>query len=230
MELEEGQAVLCTVTKIVGTTVFVKLDNYNKEATIMTAEIAPGRIRNLRDYVVPNKKIVCKILRLGSKGQMDLSLRRVSAKERNEILEIDKKEKSLLATIKRIVENPDIVLEKIKQKSPLVEFFEQVKENPKLLEELMPKQEAEKLLKIINEKKEKEVSVKKTFLLSSRAEDGIKRIRSILPQETTYIAAGRFSIEIKSNNYKDANQKINAILISIEEKAKKSGCTFSLLK
>jgi translation initiation factor 2 alpha subunit (eIF-2alpha) len=75
MELEEGTVVLCTVTKIVGTSVFVKLDDYNKEATIITSEIAPGRIRNLRDYVVPNKKIVCKILRIDNKGQIDLSLR-----------------------------------------------------------------------------------------------------------------------------------------------------------
>jgi translation initiation factor 2 alpha subunit (eIF-2alpha) len=230
MEIEEGQAVLCTVTKIVGTTVFVRLDNYNREATIMTAEIAPGRIRNLRDYVVPNKKIVCRILRVGNKGQIDLSLRRVTAKERNETLEIDKKEKSLVATLKRIVENPEIVIEKIKQKSSLVEFFEQVKENPKLLEELMPKQEAEKILKIINEKKEKEVYVKKKFSLSSRAEDGIKKIKSILPQETTYIAAGKFSIEIKDSNYKDANRRIDDLLKNIEEQAKKNGCTFALLK
>ena len=60
-ELEEGQIVLCTVEKILGTTVFVKIEG-NGEGTITTSEISPGRIRNLRDYVVPGKKIVCKIL------------------------------------------------------------------------------------------------------------------------------------------------------------------------
>ena len=32
--LEEGQIVLCTVTKIIGTTVFVKIVDYDKEGTI----------------------------------------------------------------------------------------------------------------------------------------------------------------------------------------------------
>ncbi|MEN9625985.1 MAG: hypothetical protein RL557_313, partial [archaeon] len=62
-ELEEGQIVLCTVDKIIGTTVFVRIDN-NGEGTLTFSEIAPGRIRNLREYVMPGKKIVCKILKI----------------------------------------------------------------------------------------------------------------------------------------------------------------------
>ncbi len=230
MELEEGQIVLCTVTKIIGTTVFVNIDNYNKEGTIMTSEIAPGRIRNLRDYVVPNKKIVCKILRMDNKGHIDLSLRRVTIKEAKETKEGYKKEKSLAATIKTITEKPEEIIKKIKEKSNLVDFFEKVKETPKLLEGLLPKKGIEKLLKILNEKKEKEVSVKKIFMLSSRSEDGINKLKSILPEEATYLAAGRFSLEIKSNDYKDANRKIDKLLEDIEEKAKKNNCTFSLSK
>ena len=61
---EEGEIVLCTVIKIMGTTVFVHLDDYNREGVVSTSEVAPGRIRNIRDYVTINKKIVCKILRI----------------------------------------------------------------------------------------------------------------------------------------------------------------------
>lgn len=226
-ELEEGQIVLCTVTKIVGTTVFVKIDDYNKEGTIMTSEVAPGRIRNLRDYVIPQKKIVCKILRMG-KGHIDLSLRRVTTKEKKEIKEAYKREKSLAATLKTILKNPKETIEKIKEKSSLAEFFEKAKENPTLLEKLMNKEEATKFLKILKEKKEKEISVKKKFSLSSQAEDGIKKIKKILPEEATYIAAGKFAITIKDKNYKDANTKINQILEDIEKKAKEEGCSFSL--
>ena len=83
---EEGDLVLCTVDRIVGTVVFVKIKSKDKEieGSIVLSEIAPGRIRNLRDYVVPKKKIVCKILRI--KGEnIELSLRRVSQKERKEV-------------------------------------------------------------------------------------------------------------------------------------------------
>jgi len=74
MELEVGDVVLCTVDKIAGTVVFVKIDR-NGEGNIITSEIAPGRIRNLREYVVPKKKIVCKILRISPNGNINLSLR-----------------------------------------------------------------------------------------------------------------------------------------------------------
>ena len=90
---EQGELVLCTVQNIQGTTVFAKLDKYGKTGVIHTSEIAPGRIRNIRDYVVPNKKIVCKVLRLDiSKGHIDLSLRRVTRKDTQEIIKQFKKE------------------------------------------------------------------------------------------------------------------------------------------
>lgn len=228
-KLEERQIVLCTVEKVVRTTVFVKLDNYGKEGTIITSEIAPGRIRNLRDYVVPGKKIVCKILRIDG-NHIALSLRRVSGKERKEFTEAHKKEKSLAATLKTIVKNVDEVVEKIKEKSTLAEFFEKVKENPKLLEKLMNKEESNKLLKILREKREKEVTVKKKFSISSEAEDGIKRIKKVLPEEATYIAAGKFLLTIKNKNYKEANAKITKILQETKERAEKEKCVFSAEK
>lgn len=225
MELEESQVVLCTVTKIVGTTVFVKIED-DGEGTIITSEIAPGRIRNLRDYVVPNKKIVCKILSIDKSGNIHLTLRRVTAKERKEILEQYKKEKSLIATLKTIVKDAEKVIEKIKQKFSLGEFFEKVKEAPELLEKLISKEEAEKLLKILKEKKEKEVSVKKEFQLKTEARDGIIKIKKILPEEASYLGSGKYSIAIKNKNYKDANSRLNSLLEEIEKKAKQEGLFF----
>lgn len=226
MELEEGQIVLCTVDKIAGTTVFVRLED-GKEGTIVTSEISSGRIRNIRDYVVPNKKIACKILRI-SKEHIDLSLRRVTAKEKKETLEAHKREKSLIATLKTISENPEKIINKIKEKSTLSEFFREAKENPKLLEKLMSKEEANKLIKILKEKKEKEVSVKKRISLQSQAENGLIVIKKILPEQASYIAAGRFLITVKAQNYKEANAKMNEILEKLEKEADKENCEFSV--
>lgn len=230
MELEEGSIVLCTVVKIIGTTVFVKLDDYGKEGTIITSEIAPGRIRNLRDYVVPNKKIVCKILRLDNQGHIDLSLRRVIAKEKREIIEAHEKEKSIISAIKTMVSNPDEAIQKIKSKGLITDFFEAVKTNPEKLREVMSEEEAQRLIKAINEKKEREVTVKKKFMLTNKSEDGIKKIKKILPKETIYIAAGKYFIEIKDKNYKEANRKIEEAIKDIEQKAKQEGCFFELIK
>src|SRR3990167_8225509 len=76
---EEDELVLCTVTKIFHNGVFVDLDEYAKGGMIHISEVSPGRIRNIRDFVVEGKKVVCKVLRVdGEKGHIDLSLRRVN--------------------------------------------------------------------------------------------------------------------------------------------------------
>ena len=99
-KIEEGDLVLCTVKRIVGTTVFVNIEENEKEATIITSEIAPGRIRNLRDYVVPGKKIICKILNIDKTGNVHLSLRRVTEKEKKIIAGDSSKRKKCLKYFK----------------------------------------------------------------------------------------------------------------------------------
>ena len=64
MEFEEGDIVLCTVERIAKANVFVDIENGKGEGSIVMSEIASGRIKNLREFVVPKKKIVCKILRI----------------------------------------------------------------------------------------------------------------------------------------------------------------------
>ena len=59
MELEIGDLVLCTVEKVEKTIVFVKMEN-GDGGSITISEIAPGRIRNIRRYVVQKKKLFVK--------------------------------------------------------------------------------------------------------------------------------------------------------------------------
>src|SRR3989344_4288149 len=131
VKLEIGDIVLCTVTRIESTIVFVNIDG-NGDGTIVTSEIAPGRIRNLRDYVVPNKKIICKILRITQSGNVELSLRRVTQKETKELLNQYKLEKNYEGIIKNILgEKGKELIEDIKKESRLYEFIENSKSNPK---------------------------------------------------------------------------------------------------
>ncbi len=227
-QLQEGDVVLCTVTKIVGTTVFVKIQG-NGEGTIITSEIAPGRIRNLRRYVVPNKKIVCKILDIDKSGNIHLSLRRVTSKEKREIMEEFKKTKSIKAALKtNLGEKADQIINKIIKQSSIIEFFEKAKQDSELLEKLMTKQEADKVIKILKERKEKQVNVKKEVSLKCEQGQGIKVIKEILPEQTKYIAAGKFSISFQGKDYKDANKKASQTLEEIEQKAKQKECEFSI--
>src|SRR5210317_1898406 len=82
----EDELVLCTVTNIHFHSVFAKMDEYdNKTGLIHISEISPGRIRNIRDYVVEGKKVICKVLKIDEgRGHIDLSLRRVNDGQKRE--------------------------------------------------------------------------------------------------------------------------------------------------
>ncbi len=230
--LKEDDIVLCIVKKIEGATVFVEIEG-NGSGTIVLSEIAAGRIRNLRDYVSPNKRIVCKVLKI-SPANIELSLRRVTAGEREEALEADKKEKTLASILKTIVSNPKEIIEKIKESHSISDFLEEAREIPKLLEEFLTKEQAEKLSSLLSQKKEKEKSIKRTFNLSSNSPRGLEDIKSILSLEKDkqaeihYLGASKFSIEKKSPNPKQTEKLLDEILEKIEEKAKQKHTLFSL--
>ena len=146
MELEIGNIVLCTVDRIVGTIVFVKIDDEKKEGSIILSEIAPGRIRNLRDYVIPKKRIVCKVLRI-SPERVDLSLRRVTPKEKKQIIEESSQEKGYESILKSILgDNSKQIIDKIKEKENLYNFFEQIKQNSEPLEKLVGENDSKRIL------------------------------------------------------------------------------------
>jgi len=238
-DLEEGQIVLCTVEKIVGTIVFVKIEEYNSDGTITFSEISPGRIRNIRDYVVPGKKIVCKILKLTNHG-IYLSLRRVKLKEKNEFNEELRKEKSSKAILKTILgEDSEKIINKIKEDhESIIDFLEEAKEDKKLLEKYISKTDGEKIIKILEEKKQKDIVLTRTIKLSSKANDGILLIKEIVKKATkdcpdckvSYLAAGKYLIKVKTQNPKKTDQELDKVIANIEELAKEKDCEFNELK
>lgn len=230
--MEEGDLVLCTVERIEQTSVFVKLPS-GQEGTLIISEIAPGRIKNLREYVMPNKKIVCKIMRL-SGDRIDVSLRRVTSKERNEVMDRYKQEHTAKSAFNQILkEKSKQTEETILQDFPsLYDFILKAKENTNLVEKYIPKEFHEQLLKVL-QKKKKGVEVKKVIKIKCLENDGISRIKKILsiPDKTikiTYLAAGTFQIDIKSENYKEANKKMDENLKVFEKLAKQSKCEFEV--
>lgn len=231
-ELQEGQIVLCTVDQIIGTTIFVKIDG-DGEGTITTSEIAPGRIRNLRDYVVPGKKIVCRVLRI--KNGIHLSFRRVKSFERKELLDKIEKEKSYRAILKTILgERTEKIIEKILSENTLTEFFEKIKNNIKAFEEHFGKEDAEKILKILESKKEKPKEIKQIFKLSNKSSNGITIVKNIINDSckgskctVNYLAAGKYYLKIEGDNFKEIKTEINKVLENLESQAKRQHCEFS---
>lgn len=230
--MKEEDLILCKVERIDNTTVFVRMPD-GKEGTIVTSEIAPGRIRNLRDYVVPNKMIVCKVLRV-SENSIELSLRRVSAKERTEIMQRYKQERILKSAFNQILGEDSEKLQKeiLKNFNSLLEFSEKMKDNNGLLEKTIPKEFIEKMKKIL-EKRKKQIEIKTKIKLKCLQKNGlyiIKKILSIKDKELKiiYISAGNYQLTLKSEDYKKANKKMQEIIEKIKEQAKENLCEFEI--
>ncbi|MBC8435165.1 hypothetical protein H8D91_01540 [archaeon] len=230
--MEEGDLVLCTVKEIERTIVFVELPN-KERGTIVISEIASGRIRNMREHVVPNKKIVCEVLRV-SNNHVELSLRRVSSKDQKEVMDKFKQEQTSMSALKSILkENYEEINKKILKEYPsLFEFLASAREDENLIDKFIPK-EAHTQIKKLTEKKKKFVEVKKLLKMKCIQPDGVKKIREILAIKdeeirTTYISAGEYQLTFKGENYKSLNKKVQTILDEIEKKARANYCEFTV--
>ena len=234
MNLEEGDLVLCTVEKIERTVVFVKIEG-DGEGSIIMSEIAPGRIRNVRNYVVLRKKIICKVLRISQSGNVELSLRRVTPKEKKEITEQYKQEKSYVNIIKSVLgKQADKAIKEISKDERIFEFFEEIKKNPKKLDKIFEKKDSKKILEILSLQKQKTAVIKKEINLRSFNSDGLEEIKNILNDvknaEIKYISAGKYSIKIESENLKKADKILKEIANEVEKRAKKLGAEFSIIE
>ena len=234
--IELGDLVLCTVEKIEGTVIFVKIHDSARdlEGSIVVSEIAPGRIRNLRDYVVPKKKIVCKVLRITSQN-IELSLRRVSQKEKKEVMERDRQEKSYLSIIRTVLaDKSGKKIQEILEKERIYDLFQEAKENPKKFEEFFEEKDTEKILEILKTtQKQRKVIIKKEIRLSTINPLGVELIKEILADiknaKIKYISAGRYSIVTESSDPKTADNYLKDILSKIEKDAKKKDLNFQVV-
>jgi translation initiation factor 2 alpha subunit (eIF-2alpha) len=153
-----------------------------------------------------------------------------------EVMEKYKTEQTSKSALHSVLkENAPSVEEKILKNFPsLTDFFSKARESPELVEKYIPKASQEAISKII-QKKQKEVEVSKVVNTKCMESDGINRVRSIFASaasdkksRVSYLAAGRFQLSIKADNYKDANHKILSSLQKIEQAAKASKCEFSV--
>ncbi|MBI2541874.1 translation initiation factor IF-2 subunit alpha [Candidatus Woesearchaeota archaeon] len=224
---EESDLVLCTVTSVQFHSVFVDIDEYGKGGMIHISEIAPGRIRNIRDYVKEGKKIVCKVLRINQeKGYIDLSLRRVNESEKRRKIEGIKRQQNAEKIIEiaagklglKTEQLYDEISSKIKEYASLYEFFEAAVKDGKLLESFgIDKKYISILAETINQRiKPSEVQIIGKFKITTFAPDGIGIIKESLKraQEAAkgisihYLGSGFFRLMVKASDYKEAEKLI----------------------
>lgn len=98
---QEGDLVVATVHKVLNYGAFAKLEEYpGEEAFIHISEVSAGWVKNIRDYVRENQKIVARVLRVNpKKGHVDVSMKRIREDQRTRKIQqwkIEQKAEKLL--------------------------------------------------------------------------------------------------------------------------------------
>jgi len=228
--MQENDLILCKVKNITSTITFVEMPN-GHEGTIVSSEIAPGRIKLMRQYVVPNKKIVCKILKIEG-DHAHLSLRRVTSKEKKEVMQKYKQTQTIKIAFKQILgEKEKSIKEKIlKDFKDLQEFINTSRSDEKLISKYIPKEKQEAIKKI-SEKKRKEEELKQNIKIKCLEDNGVKKIKQVFNLDDknisiTYISAGNFKLKLKVKDFKQGKKRMNEIIEELEKRAKKNNCEF----
>src|SRR6266704_1526350 len=98
---EVGDLVVTTVTRVEDYGAYVKLDEFSGiEGLVHISEISTTWVRNIREHARQGQKLVLKVLRISSqRNQIDLSLRRVTGREKSEKMLEWKKERKAEAIL-----------------------------------------------------------------------------------------------------------------------------------
>ena len=234
---EEDEILLCKVTRILPNSVFVEMLEYNDSGMIHISEIAPGRIRNLRDHVSVGRQVVCKVLRIHrDRGHIDLSLRRVNSHQRREKLDEIKQElkaESLIKAVAKRLNKPVLEIYKQLEQSIFNEYshlylcFQEVATDETDLEKLgVPKQLAEELTSSIKDKfKPQKIKIQGEITFKTYATDGVGDIKLALSEikkisdtiTLFYLGAGRFKMIIVDEDYKPAEKHLKLTLKILEK-------------
>jgi len=245
---EENELVSCTVTSVQYHSVFCTLDEYGKSGLIHISEVSPGRIRNIRDFVVEGKKVICKILKIDQdKGHIDLSLRRVTESDKR------RKNEQLKQELKaeKIIENLAVELKKDPKKTyhdiakPILEEYEFlhdafedfVEGEIELKDYDIPKEILEPLEKNILEKiKPKKVQIQGNITITTYAEGGIEIIKEALKKaeavndeaiNINYLGNATYRIIVEAEEFKQAEKYLNKALEVTKNIIEKSKGEFS---
>ncbi len=115
---EVGELVVATVKRITNYGAYVTLDEYEKEGLLHISEISSTWVKNIRDFVREKQKAVLKVLRVNPrKGLVDLSLRRVTKREKRERIRSWKKERRAESLLSNASEELNMSVEDMDEKA-----------------------------------------------------------------------------------------------------------------
>ena len=251
---EYGDLVIATIETVMDYGAYANLDEYNRRGFLHISEISSARIRNVRDFVREKQKMVLKVLRVDvEKGHIDLSLRRVTKRERIEKIKAWKKDRKGEVLLRAVAEKVGLPIPELYQKAGaiieekfgLYEGFEKVlKEGPEVLTKLeIPEDIANAFHQVAEDRiRIKLVKVRGTLEVRCMKPNGVlciqeaftdaKKVHKVKDAKVEFavVAAPRYSIEVAADNWKRAEEVLDKVSQAVVANITRSGGTGSFKK
>jgi translation initiation factor 2 subunit 1 len=248
---ENGDLVMATIESVMDYGAYARLDEYGRQGFLHISEISSARIRNVRDIVRENQKMVLKVLRVNvEKGHIDLSLRRVTKRERIEKVKSWKKDRKGEALLHAVAEKVGLPVHEVYQKAGeileekygIYDGFEKVvKEGTEFLTKLeIPEDITKAIAQVAEERiKIKMVTVKGTLVIRCMKPNGVKAIKDAFTDakksqktkdakiEFSVIASPRYSVEVSADSWKRAEELLDEVSQNVITNITKAGGTGS---
>ncbi|MGC9346428.1 MAG: translation initiation factor IF-2 subunit alpha [Candidatus Bathyarchaeales archaeon] len=244
---EVGDLVMATVETVTDYGAYVKLDEYDKRGLLHISEISSSWIRNIRNFVREGQKVVLKVLRVDAeKGHVDLSLRRVTKREKIEKVMAWKRERKAETLIRSVAEKTGLSLEEVYEKAGaliekeygLYEGFEKVvKGGAEVLTKIgVPEEIATVIAEVAKERIHIPlVKVKGIVELRCTKPDGVKVIKEAFLNAKKaeksrdaklrfyVVAAPKYCVEVLAENYKRAEAVLERVAENVVSHIVKAG-------
>ena len=245
---EVGELVIGTVETIMEYGAYIRLDEYDgKRGFVHVSEISSSWVRNIREHIKEDMKLVLRVLRVNpSKNQIDLSLRRVSEREKEDELYYWKRRVKGRSMLKLVADRIGKPYEELYADygrrlevhfGDLYEVFRRLSaRGPKLLTAIgIPEDLAKAFYEVASEKiKQKPVKVRGVVEITTYRPDGIEDIKEALMKaerlsdeevsvEAYSIGAPRYVIEVSAENYKKASTTLREAFEAVEKALKSRG-------
>ncbi len=242
---EVGEFIIGTVKNIFKQGAFIELDEYSgARGMLPLSEISLKWVRNIRDYVKENQKVVLLVLNVNQqRGHIDLSLRRVSDSQRKKKLQEVKQAQRARKLLEYLGEelkvsageiNEKITNELVKEYGDAYSGLEAIASDENNADKLkIPAKWRPKLLEIIRKSiKPPEVEITGLLKLQSYAPNGVDVIKQAIKQmenfksncsiNVSYYSAPNYRVVCKGPDYKSVERAIEGSTDLALEYIKKS--------
>ena len=220
---QQGELVICKVSKINPHSAFAYLEEYGVEGMIHISEVSSGWIKDIRNYVKTGQMVVAKVIRLEG-DHVSLSLKRVDKKQENNKTKDYRLNQHAEKMLQMAAESMKKTLDKAYEEvgfslqenfGSLYEGFKLSLTNPQMLRDRGIPEKWVEQIKAVAERTiiQKEFEFKAKLYVKTYKPGGISIIKSLLASveksglQVKYIAAPEYLVKYKSMNAKKGEKE-----------------------